>query len=180
MAGCRTLLLVAVVGLPLFAQKTETTSSPLASLRFLVGNWRGEQRGEPGKGFSERTYRFVLEGRFLEVRNTSTYPPQEKNRTGEVHHDVGMIGYDKLRRRFVFRQFHQEGFVNTYVQQDSGDPRKIIFVSEEIENISPGWRARETYSILNDDEFIEQFELAEPGKEFTLYSEAHLKRIKSR
>ena len=90
-----------------------------------------------------------------------------------------MIGYDKARKRFVFRAFHQEGFVNTYVQQKSNDPKKIIFVSEAIENIPPGWRARETYSILNENEFIERFELAEPGKDFALYSDAHLKRIKA-
>jgi hypothetical protein len=57
-----------------------------------------------------------------------------------------------------------------------GDAKKIVFVSESIENIAPGWRARETYLILNENEFIERFELAEPGKDFALYSEAHLSR----
>jgi hypothetical protein len=38
-----------------------------------------------------------------------------------------------------------------------------------IENIPPGWRARETYRFSGPDEFIELFELAEPGKEFTPY-----------
>jgi len=55
---------------------------------------------------------------------------------------------------------------------------KMVFVSESIENIAPGWRARETYLILNENEFIERFELAEPGKDFVLYSEAHLKRTR--
>ena len=110
------------------------------------------------------------------MNNTSTYPPQEKNKSGEVHHDMGMIGYDKARKKFVFRQFHIEGFVNTYVQEESTDPEKMVFTSESIENIPPGWRARETYLILSENEFIERFELAEPGKGFMLYSEAHLKR----
>jgi hypothetical protein len=30
---------------------------------------------------------------------------------------------------------------------------------------------------LNENEFIERFELAEPGKDFALYAEAHLKRM---
>jgi hypothetical protein len=34
------------------------------------------------------------------------------NKTGEIHEDMGMIGYDRARERFVFRQFHVEGFVN--------------------------------------------------------------------
>jgi hypothetical protein len=164
--------------MPSFTQPPTVKIDPFAPLRFFVGAWRGEQNGEPGRGVSERTYGFVLDGRFLQVNNTSAYPPQEKNKNGEVHHDMGMIGYDKARKKFVFRQFHTEGFVNTYVQEETGDTKTLVFVSESIENIASGWRARETYSILNENEFIERFELAEPGKDFGLYSEAHLKRTR--
>jgi hypothetical protein len=172
----RVLFVIVTTACFLVAQQPADNSDPFGPLKFFVGSWRGEQSGEPGKGTSERTYGFILSDRFLQVKNTSTYRPQEKNKSGEIHHDMGMIGYDKARKRFVFRQFHQEGFVNTYVQETSSDPKKLVFVSEAIENIAPGWRARETYSILNESEFIERFELAEPGKDFTLYSEAHLKR----
>jgi hypothetical protein len=78
----------------------------------------------------------------------------------------------------VFRQFHTEGFVNTYVQEPTTDDKKIVFVSEAFENIPAGFRARETYTIVSRDEFTERFEIAEPGKSFELYSEAHLKRIR--
>jgi hypothetical protein len=169
------LTLAAIV--PALGQQAPVKADPFAPLRFFVGTWRGEQSGQPGHGISERTYSFVLNDRFLQVKNTSTYPPQEANKSGEIHHDMGMIGYDKARKKFVFRQFHVEGFVNTYVQEEGSDPKKIVFVSEAIENISPGWRARETYFLLNQNEFIERFELAEPGKDFALYSEAHLKRL---
>lgn len=158
------------------SQQASLKSDPFAPLRFFVGAWHGDQNGEPGHGTSERTYSFVLNHRFLEVKNKSTYPPQEKNKAGEVHNDMGMIGYDKARKRFVFRQFHVEGFVNTYVQEETSDSKKMVFVSEAIENIAPDWRARETYFFLNENEFIERFELAEPGKDFALYAEAHLKR----
>jgi hypothetical protein len=53
------------------------------------------------------------------------------------------------------------------------------FVTEAIENIPAGWRARETYQILNDNEFTERFELAAPGKGFKLYSESTFKRAKA-
>ena len=39
-------------------------------------------------------------------------------------------------------------------------------------------RARETYKIVNADEFTEVFELAEPGKDFQIYSEGHFRRRK--
>jgi len=32
--------------------------------------------------------------------------------------------------------------------------------------IPAGYRARETYTILSEDEFTERFEIAEPGKDF--------------
>jgi hypothetical protein len=75
----------------------------------------------------------------------------------------------------VFRQFHGEGFVNTYVTSPA-PLTHIVFTSESIENIPAGWRARETYTVVSDDEIVELFELAEAGKEFTRYSEARLRR----
>jgi len=172
------LLFVAVVSIHPFAGQPATQPDVFGLLRFFVGTWRGDQSGEPGHGTVERKYEFVLDGNFLEVKNKSTYPPQEKNKTGEIHQDMGLISYDKARKKLIFRQFHIEGFVNTYAEEKGTDGKKIIFVSEAIENIAAGWRARETYAILNDNEFTERFELAEPGKDFTLYSEAHLKRVR--
>ena len=174
----RILALFVTVGVSLVAQQPPAAADRFAPLRFMVGTWRGEQVGQPGRGTAERTYAFVLNGKFLQENNTSTYPPQEKNPKGEVHHHLSMIGYDAMRRRFVFRQFHTEGFVNTYVEQPTTDDRVVVFASEAIENIPPGFRARETYTRVNDDEFIERFEVAEPGKDFELYSEAHLKRVR--
>lgn len=53
-----------------------------------------------------------------------------------------------------------------------------MFTSEAIENITPGWRARETYRFVGPDELVEVFELAEPGKDFTTYSETRLERVR--
>jgi hypothetical protein len=145
-----------------------------APVRFLLGTWEGTTTGQPGNGTVRREYRLVLRDRFIEVRNTSTYPPQEKNPKGEVHEDIGYISYDRARKAFVLRQFHVEGFVNTYASgPDANLP--LVFTSEGIENIPAGWRARETYR-MTGDELMELFELAEPGKEFATYSEARLKR----
>ena len=60
-------------------EQAASTSDPFGPLRFFAGSWRGAQSGQPGDGTSERTYEFVLSDRFLQVRNTSTYPPQQKN-----------------------------------------------------------------------------------------------------
>jgi hypothetical protein len=149
------------------------------AFRFFLGAWEGEGEGKPGKSQVSREYALVLDGRFIEVRNRSFYPPQEKNK-GEDHRDVGYISFDAARGKHVFRQFHVEGFVNQYVHQStSEDGKTIVFVSEAIENIPPGWRARETYVLTGPDQLIERFELAEPGTDFELYSETRLRRVSS-
>jgi hypothetical protein len=53
-----------------------------------------------------------------------------------------------------------------------------VFETERIENIPEGWRARETFKIISQDEYGEVFELAEPQKEFAVYAESHWKRVK--
>lgn len=144
-----------------------------APFRFFVGSWEGGS----DKSKTERDYEFVLEGTFLRVRNKSTFEPTEKNPKGEIHEDVGYFSYDNSRKNFVLRQFHVEGFVNKYVLESLADGGKtMVFVTESIENISSGWRARETYKILNDHEFTEVFELAAPAKDFEVCAKNHLRR----
>ena len=150
----------------------------LAALDPLVGRWRGTSEGRPGTGTVEREYVRILDSRFVHARNRSVYPPQERNPKGEQHEDVGIFSVDRSRQRIVFRQFHVEGFVNQYVQEPPSADGTLVFVTESIENIPAGWRARETYGFIGPDEFEEVFELSEPGKPFELYSRAKLKRVK--
>jgi len=150
---------------------------PWANMRFIVGKWDGVSSGQPGNGIVSRTYEFVLANKFLQVRNKSSYAPQEKNPKGEVHEEWGLFSYDSARKKLILRQFHVEGFVNQYVVQ-SENRTELVFTTEAIENIPSGFRARETYRILGPDEFIERFEIAEPGKDFELYSETKFRRSK--
>jgi hypothetical protein len=152
-------------------------ADPWTPLRFLIGTWEGESTGQPGSGTVRREYRLVLRDRYIEVRNTSTYPPQEKNPKGEVHEDIGYISIDRGRDAFVLRQFHVEGFVNTFLAEVR-DEATIAFTTESIENIPAGWRARELYRMNAPDELVEVFELAGPGKDFTLYSQTRLRRVR--
>ena len=152
-------------------------SDPFNPVRQLIGKWEGDSQGEPGVGKMEREYVFVLRDRFLRVSNKAVYPPQKKNPKGEVHEDLGFIGYDRALKKLVFRQFHIEGFVIHYSWESiSADGLSFAFISTAIENIAFGWRARETYRFLSNDEFIETFALAGPGKEFETYSETRFRR----
>ncbi len=147
-------------------------------VKTFIGTWTGTSEGQPGNGKYERSYQLVLNKKFIEVRNKSTYPPSKDHPEGEIHQDIAYISYDRSRKTFVLRQFHIEGFVNQYkLESISPDGKTLIFLSEDIENIPNGWRARETYKIANENEFIEIFELAAPDKDFELYSKASLKKV---
>jgi len=152
---------------------------PWAALRFLEGKWEGKATGEPGKGVSSREYRFDLNGRFLSARNKNVYEPKTPGAKQEIHEDVGMYSYDRALKKVVLRQFHGEGFVNEYTLDSvTADGKLLEFRTVRIENIAPGWQAKESWRILSADEFAETFSLAAPGKEFAVYSETHLKRVK--
>ena len=171
------LLAVSVLLSEAIVQKP-TPADPFARIAFLIGRWEGTTEGKPGTGTAQREYTRVLNGRFIRVRNRSEYPAQPNNPKGEIHEDEGFISFDRSRNALVFRQFHTEGFVNHYVETGESTPTKLVFTTEAIENIPPGWRARETYTAQRSEEFEEVFELSEAGKPFEIYSRARFKRVK--
>ena len=169
-------LLVAAVGMV----QQPAAADPFERLAFLIGKWEGTSDGQPGKGTVRREYVRALNERFVRVRNRSEYPAQPKHPKGEIHEDEGFFSFDQARKRLVFRQFHTEGFVNTYVEAAESSAPKVVFASEAIENIPAGVRARETYLVQGADAFEEVFELAEPAKPFEVYSRTRFTRVKER
>lgn len=173
-------ILIILVAAGFVSAQTSAQPDRWQPLRYFVGVWEGTGKGEPGESKVEREYKFTLGNKFLQATHRSTYAPQPKNPKGEIHEDLGFFSYDKARKQFVFRQFHVEGFVTQYVGSNiSADGKTLIFDSESLENIGKDMRARETYKIVNDNEFIETFEIAEPGKDFMVYSTNHFKRKKN-
>ena len=170
------LVVTMLLSFPALAQQPATDN--LAPVAGFIGRWAGTSEGQPGQGTVERDYERVLGSRFIRVRNRNIYPPQEKNPKGEKHEDEGFFSFDRARKRMLLRQFHVEGFAITYVQDLDAKAGTISFTSEAIENIPAGYRARETYIMAGPDELEEVFELAEPGKDFAVYSRARLKRVK--
>lgn len=170
-------LLTIAMASPAMAQ--QPAADPLGPVAPFLGKWVGTSEGQPGNGTVEREYERALGSRFIRIRNRSTYPPQEKNPKGEKHEDEGFFSFDRARKRIVLRQFHIEGFVNTYVQDVEAKPGAVMsFTTDAIENIPPGYRARETYIMSGPDQLEEVFEIAEPGKDFALYSRTKLTRVK--
>lgn len=163
---------------PVSRAQSPAPADPFVPIAFLLGTWDGVAEGQPGKGTARRVYTRVLNGRFIRAVHRGEYPPQDKNPKGEVHEDEGFFSMDRARKRIVFRQFHVEGFVNTYVESGETSPTTVVFESEGIENIPAGFRARETYVSRGPDAFDETFEMAEPGKPFEVYSQTSFRRAK--
>jgi hypothetical protein len=161
-----------------FGQLTKQ-DSVWVPFKHFIGTWTGSGEGVDGKGTYERSYQFALNKKYIELKNKTVYAPTKENPKGYVHEDFGVISYDKVRKAFVFRQFHIEGFVNQYVLESiSADGKTIVFVTESIENIPTGWRCRETYTLNEANELSEAFEMAEPNKNFEAYSKAIFKRVR--
>jgi hypothetical protein len=162
------------------AAEPAPAADPWAPIRFLEGEWVGTAEGEPGVGTVHRSYQFILGHRFLQERNVSAYSPKDPKTPGELHEHWSIISFDKQRKKLVLRQFHQEGFVNQYVVvAEESTPQRLVFLSEAFENLDARWRARETYDVGSADAFTETFELAEPGKEFQVYSKNSFRRVKT-
>jgi hypothetical protein len=155
------------------AHAVAAQTDPWANLRVLEGKWEGPTTGKPGKGITAREYRFEMNGKFLSQRNKVVW---EK---AEIHEDFSYLSYDTRQKKIVWRQFHSEGFVHEYTLDSiSADGKSLEFSSVRIENIPPGFRAKESYRMLSADEIESTFWLAEPGKNFEVYTETRLRRVK--
>jgi len=170
------LALLLLVPSPCYGQE-EDQRETWNRLQYFLGTWKGRETGKAGLGEGDRAYAFVMDGKYLAAVNTSTFEPQDMNPEGELHEDWALFSYDRLRGKIILREFHSEGFVNQYIlQTTNADDRRLVFLSENIENLPPGWRARITLTIRDDDSFDETFELAAPGEEYELLLENYWTR----
>lgn len=55
--------------LPAVAQRNYLNKIVWFSFRSLVGKWTGESQGQPGRGNYERSYEFIMNKKFIEVKN---------------------------------------------------------------------------------------------------------------
>jgi hypothetical protein len=159
------------------AAAESATFDPWAPVRHLLGRWEGEGQGRTGVSKVSWTCELVLRGRYLQLRGTSVFEPQPANPTGEQHEEVSLFSWDKRRTALVWRQFNVEGFVNQFVlEKEEGD--ELTFVTEAIEGLPPGFRAREVLRRVGPDELHTRFSIAAPGKDFEPYAENRLRRVK--
>jgi len=163
----------------MLAHSSVAQTDPWTNLRVLEEKWEGPTSGKPGKGVTTREYRFELNGHFLSQRNKVVYDAKSPAAKPEVHEDFSLLSYDARLKKIVWRQFHSEGFVHEYTLDSvSADGKSLDFFTVSIENIPPGFRAKESYRMISADEIESTFWLAQPAKDFELYTQTRLKRVK--
>ncbi len=127
----------------------------LSVLEPMLGSWSGTSSGVFGTAKLERTCEYVLDRRFIRVATRSVSDD-------EVHEDIGFFSYDNERKTLVFREFHNEGYVNHYVLVGAQDG-VLTFDSEHIENpYDPTLRARTVITLGSPPS--ETLELSTNGK----------------
>ncbi|WP_340113466.1 hypothetical protein [Maribellus mangrovi] len=145
----------------------------------LIGKWEGTGTGF-GNAQSEvsANYNWLMNRQYIEVKHHSEFDPTDQNPEGEIHDDQGIISFDKARQVVVFRQYHNEGFFNEYVLNDSLSTKSnLIFETERIENFVPGGRAKFTIKLIGKDEIQTVFDVGFPGREMACFGTNNLKRV---
>lgn len=137
-----------------------------APFQYFVGEWTGSGDGLGGSATLTRSCEQILHDNFIFMKTQSIFPPQEANPNGEDHRDWGMISFDTQRERYILRQFFGEGFINQYTVEISEDGKKFVFTTEKIESYQPGWRVRLTFTILSENEYQQELELAPPDRDY--------------
>lgn len=147
--------------------------------RWLSGNWEGQGKNESGSLIVKAEFRLVLNQQFIESKIQYQTEPRDGKPAGPVHQDWGMLNFDLVSQKHVFRQFHSEGHVYHFLLEDaSSDGKTFTFVAKVFDNVPAGWRARMIYKKEDDGELAVTFERAAPEKDFEKFAEYRLKRKK--
>ena len=152
----------------------EPSPDPWAPIRYLLGEWEGADIGKEDSSRIVQEYRFALGGKFVRSATHAEFDPAEAGVEPEVHEDVGYLSFDADRGLIIFRQFHSEGFVNTYALERATED-SLIFVSESTEG-SSGSRVRLRYWLSGADEFVQELDLAPPERSYFTYKRMKMVR----
>ena len=139
---------------------------------WLIGSWKGEGSGQPGKSGGTFSFSSGLDKKILmryghsEIITGDDRPP--------IIHDDLMIIYPDLSGNPVRAiYFDNEGHVINYsiACKDSS----IVFLSEKTPNV-PVFRL--TYILLDNETIDTKFELSKDGETFILYVQGKSKKDK--
>jgi hypothetical protein len=151
----------------------QQSKDPWEKWNYLIGEWVGENNGQPGQGEGKFSFLTDLNGKILVRKSHTTYPPTA-NSTGIVHDDI-LIIYPVGNSAQEAIYFDNEGHTIKY--KVSFTDRSIILTSD----ISPSdARFRFTYSKIDTDTVNASFEIASPQTpdDFKMYLSGKAVKVK--
>ena len=160
------------------AWKKEVGAGRFGPLAWLEGEWQGYGRFPDRTNYIRTTFEYDLGGMYLVERNVAMFPPPEPSTEYEIHQDVSIYYRDTTTGGFAAKSFYIEGFVSSSTVEVLEDGSVIVIESTSVENGPPGMRARSTISRETEDRFLLTFEIAMPGKDYSVYEDIVLSRVR--
>ena len=136
---------------------------------FLIGDWEGETKGQPGEGKGYVTFEYQLDKNILVRKDHNEFP--ETSERPAFNHDGLLIVYlenSKTPNKAVY--WDNEGHTIFYDINFSEDGKSIIFASKIIPGLP---NQRLTYEMNSENIINTRFELAMPNEpdKFTVHVE---------
>jgi len=146
--------------------------SSWAKWSWLIGEWKGEGTGEPGKGSGAFSFKPDFSDKIL-VRKAHSEYPATTNKPAFVHDDLLIVYLDFSGNPSRAIYFDNEGHTINY--SISYADKSIVLLSDKIPNV-PLFRL--TYTLLDDETINTKFETSQDGEKFVTYIEGKSKKIK--
>jgi hypothetical protein len=152
-----------------FAQKNNAWDK----WNWLMGTWKGEGSGEPGKGGGTFSFATDLDKKITVRKSHSEYPGATKDTPKIVHDDLMVIYLDYSGTPSKAIYFDNEGHtINYSITYSEGN---VVMLSEKIEHV-PVFRL--TYTLLAPNSINTKFEMSQDGETFVTYIEGKSKKTK--
>ena len=139
---------------------------------WLIGEWKGEGAGEPGKGGGTFTFKPDLNDKIL-VRKAHLVYPAINGKPEIIHDDLLIVYSDFSGNPSKAIYFDNEGHSINYSINYTDST--IVLLSDKIPNISV---FRLTYTLLDDKTVNTKFEISHDGEKFMMYVEGKSKKTK--
>jgi hypothetical protein len=166
------LIFLALLLLPIHQLFGQQQKDQWEKWNYLVGEWVGENNGQPGNGDGKFSFQRELDGNIM-VRKSHTVFPATSTNVAIVHDDLLMIYMEAPGSQEAI-YFDNEGHTIKY--KVSYKENSIILTSD----ISPNApRFRYTYTILDPKTVNASFEMASPQapEDFKLYLQGKASKV---
>lgn len=141
-------------------------------MTWLIGQWEGLGKGQPGQGGGTFSFAFDLDKKIM-VRKSHSEFPAVRNKPKIIHEDLMIIYLDNNENFNRAIYFDNEGHIINY--RLTCKEKSIEMTSEKVTD-SPFFRL--TYTLLNHDSVFTKFEMSADGEKYKTYIEGKSKKIK--